>query len=423
MDESPTLLGTGESDRARHLLGGAGVVFLLAVVIRQPLLALLAMAVALAVGVALLWRRYGLSNVRYRRSFSRSRAFPGDEVLLELTVENAKLLPLPWLEVQDQFPLTLDFPDLVLDPSPLPQVGDFHTFFAAGPYERIRRRYRINCQRRGFYRFGPASLRTGDVFGFATCQADVDTIDYLVIYPRVLPVHAFGLPAKDPFGDEKPVKPLLEDPLRFSGVRPYEPGDLPRRIHWRASARTGELQSKQFEHSATPTLAIFLDTNTFEHYWEGIDPEALELAISAAGSLAAHGLEERRQVGLYVNTPQVFGEQVVRIAPSRHPAQLARILEALALLIPYVGFRVEALIAKEAGRLPWGATIVVVTGYVTDALEETLAGLYRAGHAIVLIVFGSRAPDLPSRPGFTVYHSRATGEEVPLDQMAEFRLA
>ncbi|HLI52363.1 MAG TPA: DUF58 domain-containing protein [Thermomicrobiaceae bacterium] len=403
VEAPPDILGSRKSARAQALVWGAVIIFIIAAIIRQPLLALLAVAVVLVVGIVFLWRRYGLRGVSYRRSFSRSRAFPGEEVLLEITVENAKLLPLPWLEVQDDFPDALEYPDLTLEPSPKPKTHIFKTFFSARPYERVRRRYRVVCTRRGYHSFGPVYVNTGDMFGFATRNETVEQIDHLIVYPKVVPVTEFGLPAKQPFGDEKPVRPLLEDPLRFAGVRPYVPGDSPRRVHWRASARTSELQSKHYERSATPTLAIFLDVNTFEHFWQGLDPEALEKAISAAASLAAYGLEERRQVGLFANAPLAAGARSIRILPSRHPAQLGRILDALALLIPYTGNRVENLISSEARRLPWGATLVVVTGYVTTALEETLATLHRNGHAITLLSFGGDVPDMPSRPGFRIY--------------------
>lgn len=403
VEAPPDIVGSRKDARAKALVWGAVIIFIVAAIIRQPLLALLAVAVILVVAIVFLWRRHGLRGVSYRRSFSRSRAFPGEEVLLEITVENAKLLPLPWLEVQDDFPDALDYPDLTLEPSPKPQTIIFKTFFSAKPYERVRRRYRVICTRRGYHGFGPVYVNTGDMFGFATRNETLEEIDHLIVYPKVVPVTEFGLPAKQPFGDEKPVRPLLEDPLRFAGVRPYIPGDSPRRVHWRASARTGELQSKHYERSATPTLAIFLDVNTFEHFWQGLDPEALEKAISAAASLAAYGLEERRQVGLFVNAPLAVGARSIRIPPSRHPAQLGRILDALALLIPYTGNRLENLISTEARRLPWGATLVVVTGYVTTALEDTLASLHRNGHAITLLSFGGDVPDMPSRPGFRIY--------------------
>ncbi len=420
MEGSGWLLKGGSGARLKQWCLSAAAVTLLALIIRQPLLALLAFAVTLALGTALVWRHYGLRQLRYSRSFSQLRAFPGEEVTLEITLENAKLLPLPWLEVEDEFPNELAYPGLDLDLSSLPKVGIFRTIFSIRPYERVRRRYRVTATRRGRHRFGPAHLSTGDIFGFASSRREFEEADYLVIYPRVRPVTEFGLPAKQPFGDDKPVRALMEDPMRFSGVRPYAPGDVPRRIHWRASARTGDLQSKQFEPSATPVVALFLDVNTFEHFWEGLDSDLLELAISAAASLAAQGIDERRQVGLYVNAPLHGGEHTVRIPPSRHPDQLRRILEALAQLIPHTGNRIENLIGAESRHLPWGATIVVVTGNVTKGLEETLARLFRSGHAITLLSFGKQVLDLPSRPGLAVYEFKREHAD---DPTAAFQLA
>jgi hypothetical protein len=89
------------------------------------------------------------------------------------------------------------------------------------------------------------------------------------------------------------------------------------------------------------------------------------------------------------------------------------------MVIPHTGNRVEILIAEEVRRLPWGATIVVVTGRVTDGLETELARLHRSGHAITLIAFGSR-PDLVERPGFRVHW---LGEDVTLEGLAELQLA
>jgi uncharacterized protein (DUF58 family) len=420
MAERGRFFGRTTPQRGRDWLIAAGVIALIALLLRQPLLVLLAGAVMLTIGLVLLWQKYGLVRVRYERSFSRSRAFPGEEVTLEITVENAKLLPMPWLEIEDEMPLSLEYPGFELQTSNLPNVGILHTYFTAGPYERVRRRYRVACPRRGYHRFGRVRLTTGDVFGFTSIEEERDTGDYLLVYPRVVPVVELGLPPKQPFGDERPLRPLMEDPMRFRGVRPYAPGDPPRHIHWRASARTGDLQSKQFEPSALPTLAMFLDVNTFERFWEGLDPERLELAIAAAASLAAHGLEEGRQVGLYVNAPLARGgARTVRLAPGRHPSQLGRILDALALLIPHTGNRVEALLAEEARRLPWGATVVVLTGYVTSGLEEELARLHRTGHAVTLVAFG-RAPELPDRPGFRVYW---LGEDLTLAELAQLELA
>ena len=411
--------GRETANRGRDWMIAAFVAAIIAILLRQVLIALLAAAVGLTIAIVLLWQRYGMDRVSYTRSFSRSRAFPGEEVTLEITIENSKLLPLPWLEVIDEFPEALEFPDTNLEPSSVPGSDVLRTFFNVGPYERVRRRYRMVCPKRGFFGFGRVYLKTGDIFGFSSLEKQFERKDAMIVYPQIVPVTELGLPPKQPFGDEKPIRPLVEDPLRFRGVRPYAPGDPPRHLHWRATARTGELQSKQFEPSSLPTLAMFLDVNTFERFWEGLDPERLELAISATASLAAHGIDIGRQVGLYINAPMARGERTIRIGPSRHPSQLGRILDALAMLIPYTGNRVELLIAEEARRLPWGATVVVVTGHVTEGLEDELARLHRSGHAITLIAFGAQ-PDLAERPGFRVHW---LGEEQSLEGLAELQLA
>lgn len=384
---------------------------LVAVALRQPLLLVLAVALALVAGLARLWWRHGLSAVTYRRQFSTTRAFFGEEITCELITENDKPLPLVWLEVVDEFPAELDVVGASLEPSSKARVQLFRAFFSVGPYERVRRRYRIRCQARGYYRFGPATLTTGDLFGFSAREREIVGRDSFIVYPRVVPVTDIGLPARQPLGDARPVQPLVEDPLRFAGVHAYAPGDSLRRIHWRASARTGQLQSRDYERSADPVVALFLDTNTFEYLWEGFDPALLELAVTVTASLAAHALDEGRQVGVFANAPVGDGTafRFVRVAPGRHPAQLARILAALAVFVPGAGFRLEETLAREIARLPWGATVVVVTARVTAGLQRALSDLSRGGRRAVLVACGAEPALEPAlRRRLTTYHIRET---------------
>jgi uncharacterized protein (DUF58 family) len=381
--------------RGTRWLWVAALLALLALALRQPLLLILATVLALVAAFARLWWRYGLRAVTYRRHFSTARAAWGEEISCELITENAKPLPLVWLEVVDEFPTGLAVTGATLEPSSKVGTRLLRAFFSVGPYERVRRRYRIRCRARGYYRFGPVTLTTGDPFGFAAREEEFPVLDALVVYPRILPVTAFGLPARQPLGDLRAIPPLIEDPLRFAGVRPYSPGDSPRHIHWRASARTGALQTRQYERTATPTVALFLDANTFEYFWQGFDPPLLELAITATASLAAYVLDAGWQVGLFANAPAsgATGFGFIRLAPSRHPAQLPRLLEALARLIPGSSVRIERVLLREAAHLRGGTTVVVVTGNVTADLQRALLTLARRGQRPVLVSCGT-PPDL-----------------------------
>ncbi len=407
MDEAPTVAPLEREEVLPSGLISALLLGLAAVAFGRPVLALVAFSVAVVLALGLLYLRFGFTRVRYWRTVVPTHAFPGEMVTLELALENAKPLPLFWVEIVEELPAALDLPGVVLGPSPKPQRKVLRTLFTAGVAERVHRRYRAQPTRRGYYRLGPARLATGDPFGLARARLNVAPGGDLIVYPELRPLESFGLPAEHPLGDATPLRPLLEDPLRIQGVRPYQPGDSPRQIHWRASARLGELQTRLLERTATPTLALFLDVNTFEYFWEGIRPGELEWAISLTASLAAWSIDQGYQVGLWANAPLVGGERFIRILPSRHPRQLQRILEALALLVPHTGYRIEMLLGSESRALVGGVTVVVVTALVTDALRQTLLSLWRQGYGATLIAVNCEA-GLPSRRGLTVYELEAS---------------
>ena len=259
----------------------------------------------------------------YERHFSQGRAFFGEEIELTVAVSNRKLLPLAWLEVEDDLPLDLPLVSGQLAVSHKVRRGTLLNLFALRPYERVRRRYRLRCAARGYHAFGPAVVRSGDLFGFARREATLPAEDYLLVYPRVLPLVRLGLPAADPFGDRGLRRWLFEDPLRTVGVREYVPGDSPRRIHWAATARLGELQVKVYEPTTTYRLVVVLNLNTFGEFWWwlGFDRQALELAVTVAASVAAWAVEHGYQVGLLANGNAGLADFKVKVPPSREPRQ------------------------------------------------------------------------------------------------------
>lgn len=398
------------------------VAFVGASIWRKPLLAFLALAIALVLGTALIWRRLGTRNLSYQRVFLPNRAFPGDEVFLGISLENAKLLPLPWAEIREQLPLKLDLPGVELE-----AVGDetddedgartidhqlLRALFSLWPYERIEQRYRVRCDQRGRFRIGPSTVAISDAFGIAVREFAVETTDDLLVYPQLRPLSDFGLPFDHPFGDEKPAQPLWEDPLRFKAVRDYDPADPPRRIHWRATARTGRLLSKVFEPGASGALAIFLDLYTFEQEWDEAALRTIEGAISAAASLVADGLSHKRQVGLYSNAPLLTGERFLRLPITRARVQLSRTLESLALLIPHALLRIEPMLLGEARRLPRGTVITVISLNPSNELLELLERLLRAGRPVCLLLFGNQPSRRrwQARRGLVVYDCRVPEE-------------
>src|SRR5204863_9822905 len=93
---------------------------------------------------------------------------------------------------------------------------------------------------------------------------------------------------------------LYEDPTRIGGVRPYEAGDPMNRVHWRATARTGQLHSKVYEPSSLTGATVLLDFHKAGYPRRG-EPHRSELAVTAAASLANAVYEMGQQIGLITN--------------------------------------------------------------------------------------------------------------------------
>lgn len=392
-----------------YLIGG---VLLASLVLHEPLLFLVSLILLLTAGASRLWDRYCLVGLGYCRQLGQTRAFFGEEVPLTIEITNRKPLPLAWLEVEDAVPgQGLAVLPGQLGPSHMPGRRLLGVLLSVRWYERVRRQYRVQCGARGYHAFGPATLRTGDVFGFTSQELVIPDEDYLLVYPKLVSLERLGLAAHDPFGDV-PLRRqwLFEDPLRTVGVREYRPGDSPRRLHWKATARAPDqqLQVKLFEPTTTYRLLVVLNVSTsgMNWAWQGYDPDLLEAAITTAASVASWGVEHGYQVGLVANAKLFRSRAALRIPPSRDPRQLMHVLEALAKLVPMATMGLETLVELEGRELAYGTTIVVVTAVADELLLRQLGRLRRAGHRPSLLVIGGASGGSSSLDGIPVHRVR-----------------
>ncbi|HEX5503284.1 MAG TPA: DUF58 domain-containing protein [Thermomicrobiales bacterium] len=380
---------------------GALVVLVVGMAIRQPALTVLGTLVLLTAGVSWGWSRWALRAVGYRRRLASARVFQDETVTLTLELVNRKPLPLAWIDVDDQIPDRVEVTDRRVAPSEHPTRAALPYLTSLRPYERVAWTATLRCPYRGFFVFGPARLRSGDIFGFFTRAADLPAEDTLLVYPRIIPLPELGIPPRQAFGEIRAPHALLLDPLRAVGVRDYRPEDSFRHIHWKATARAQELQVRVFEPTTVTQLGIFVNLDTFQHYWEGLDTVHSEAAIVAAASLAAHAVHERYAVGLYGNGLVGGSDQPLRLAPGGGPAQLTRALEGLAKLSPFATLDFPKFLRDETRGFPWGSTIVVISAVMTPPLAATLATLRDAGHRLVLVAVDEFVA--PSLRGLTVH--------------------
>jgi uncharacterized protein (DUF58 family) len=217
-------------------------------------------------------------------------------------------------------------------------------------------------------------------------------VDYLTVFPSLISFGDLQLPAEDPFGDRRARRRLYEDLNQPIGLRDYHPDDSFRRVHWPATAHTGQLQVKVYQPSAANILVICMNVSTFTRHWEGTNPQLLEHVIQVSATLAYHGIEDGYRVGLIANGCLAHSDQPFRIPPGRSSKQLARILEALSGVTPVVTSPFERFLIREVPKLPYGVSLLIVTSVNSPELAEALVQLRYHGRRVTLLSFAEKPP-------------------------------
>jgi len=349
------------------------------------------------------WNRIALSSLDYRRRLKFRRGFPGEEMPLEIAIENRKALPLAWLRTSDRWaPEVGPKEESILSANHQGGEAALNLVVAMRGFERIRRRYQLLFRRRGVFTIGPAAALSGDPFGLYQSERLVQPAQQVVVYPEIVPARELGLSPDDPFGDRKTLRRLFEDNTQTHGVRDYLPGDSLRRIHWPATARTSRLQTRIYQPISGLDLIICLNAATYPRHWEGTNPALLEALVRTAASLVKEAYDLGYRVGLISNGSIAHADRPFRIAPGRSPGHLPLMLEALAGLAPLITVPFERFLLLQAPRLGYGAGLVAVSAVTTEALYESLLRLRARCRRVTLISLA----EVPPRavPGIETTH-------------------
>ncbi len=378
------------------------VLFLFGAFLEYPWLVTFSVAVATVLLLAQIWKQNALKGVRYTRHWHYRRGFPGETTPVKIITENNKFLPLSWLRAADRWPDAVGPTEPEEQPKRLFNRGQVLNLYSFKWFEKITRTFEIRFRKRGVYPVGPVLLESGDMFGFYESTQTVENREYLTVFPEILPFESLKLPTEDPFGYQASRKRLFEDPNLPIGVRPYQPEDDFRRVHWGATARTGALQVKIYQPVTSKVMMICLNVLTSKRPWLGTNQDLLEHLISLAATIAYQGVEERYAVGLISNGCLTHADHPFQIAPGRSPDQLGMLLEALASVTPYSTAPFEDYLLNSLSKTVYGATLVIVTGFVTPMLSETLLRLKRYRANTTLISLEETPP--PNLPGIRVVH-------------------
>ncbi len=352
------------------------LLFIIAVVMRDDFVFTLIYLFAGAFAAGIWWSSRALGQIEHNRKFC-NHIFLGEKVEIMLQFRNTGWLPVPWLKIQDDLPVGLSS-------SPF-----FSAVTSLGSKDKAAFSYVLEGSKRGLYQIGPLLISTGDILGLNKAQYAQRPNQTLTVYPKIIALRSVTIPSLSPQGTLRYHRPIFEDPTRIFSKREYVPGDSLRRVDWKATAVTGQMQVRVFEPTIALECLIVLDLNTRDYpYRSQID--STELAIVIAASLAAWISAKKQSIGLMVNgkDPLADDGKPQSIPARKGQAHLMRILEILARAEMTETTDLSNFIQHERVRLAWGTSLIVITGQVNAALLDELYLARRAGLEVLVILAG-----------------------------------
>jgi len=235
----------------------------------------------------------------------------------------------------------------------------------------------LACRRWGAFVLGPAIVRARDRLGFYAWETTIGGPEPLRVYPSVETLHALLPPLETQVYVGNQVSRAKGEGIEFADIREWEPGDRPRRINWRASARRRELWVNEQSPERNTDVVLFLDT--FTDVQSGIRG-TLDMTVRAVASLAHRYLQRKDRVGLVS-----FGGFVSWLLPGSGTLQLYRIVDSLLQVDIVLNFAVRGVDVLPPRSLPPKALVIALTPLLDQRAAAAILDLRARGFDLVVV--------------------------------------
>ncbi len=273
------------------------------------------------------YNKYWKNGVNARVRFKQSAITEGDTGVLEEIVENAKILPIIALKVKFQTSRNLRFED-----STSQVVTDNYyrnDIISVGPYRKLTRELGFTGTKRGYYVIDGMNLVGTDLFMRSQMVSESPCHTTLYVYPRPFRDAVFELSLQKLNGEILTKRHLLEDPFEFRGIREYEPYDDMRYIHWKSTAKTGDLKVVMKNYTAVKNIRIFL---YLQHNTIIKREELLENSIRILVALVENYLVLGSNIQIYCNCNDILTKQRFTMEKIANRGYLENLYKSLARL-------------------------------------------------------------------------------------------
>jgi uncharacterized protein (DUF58 family) len=348
------------TSRGRAVLALGVVVYAAAWVFGSRALYPVATGLLLAVLLAVGWVRLSSRSPHVSRHGVARDAIEGDDVWIWLEVRTTSAVPPPTLVAHER-------------PG---RLAERRVELASAWGGHHSARYQLTHVPRGRYGFEAVRLTIEDPFSLARAELLQGEPQALVVYPRLVALDR--LFSEGGAHAQEGRRLLLQRPTGFElhSVRDYVHGDSLRKVHWRSTARRGQLMVKELEDAPRDEVAVLLDGDA-----TAVTGESFDVAVRAAGSILQAHHRRGRRCALVVNSAARETQTIATDANWR------RALEILAGAEPTAQTPAYALLQADGGIAARSLELVVVTSRVDVPLVDRLVqrALSRRGVSVVYV--------------------------------------
>ena len=264
--------------------------------------------------------------------------------------------------------------------------------------------YQVQLDQRGKYTIGPLQIRVADVFGLVAIGRSFATKSTLVVTPAITPLPRVAIPGSrlgDGASGMRTVAAAGEDDI---APRAYRDGDELRRVHWRSTARYGELMVRREEQQWHNRALLLIDAR--QRAYTGSGPGSpFEFAVGAAASIGVHLAGQGIDTRLVTDSGEV--------TPAGPAAE--SLLERLSVIQPTrnadLGQGLATLRASSRGQ------VIAVTGILSPSQARLLAASHRGTTWSMAIMVDGLQWD-PGRPGQVGAAGQRSGVKAARDILA-----
>lgn len=294
------------------------------------------------------------------------QVYAGHSLQVELKLKLPSFMPTPYVLVKEQV-IRHDGTKLLFEGTVVPGFRNEGTL-----------QYSISNLKRGQYYFAPSTCLSYDVFGLKSHRGQLVAESGLQVFPQILSAKQWTelLRGHNGIYSSHTISRNAKESTQQSGVRDYVHGDRLSKIHWNATARTGQWKSKDFEREALQKAVIILDRYSEVSAAKQLElvQNRFELAVSMTASLLDYSLKNDSAIGLLS-----IGEQIWYSSPSSGMASHVIMMNHLVTVDSDAPKPLSQLLRHQQKELQSNNVLLIVTSELTKAMLVTLKQLRGKG--------------------------------------------